>query len=255
MQPGKAIKVTIYLGDGATHHGVPVYSSILDFLFYRGVAGATVTKGIAGFGADHHMHSASLVDISDRLPLKIEFIESREKVDAILGKLEELAGTGLIEMQETTVAKPAQVAKPKTVVPPAHLKIEGKAQMMRIYLSEEDRWQDKPLYEALVEAMRANDIAGVTVYRGILGYGAHRRIHKDKPLLSTHHGSVMLSAIDTADKLHAILPLVDRMVEEGLVVFSDVDVIKYAFRALDADAAVQSKETPAAQEGTQEEAS
>ncbi len=235
LNPGKAVKVTIYLSEGSTRHGVPVYSCILDFLFYRGVAGATVTKGIAGFGADHHMHSSNLVDISDRLPLKIEFIETKEKVDALLGKLEELAGTGLIEMQETTVAKPAQVSKPAKPVQPEHLKIQGKAQMMRIYLSEEDRWQDKPLYKALVEAMRANDIAGVTVYRGILGYGAHRRMHKDKPLLSAHHGSVMLSAIDTAEKLRAFLPLVDRMVEEGLVVFSDVDIIKYAYRALDAE--------------------
>jgi PII-like signaling protein len=233
LNPGKAVKVTIYLSEGATHHGVPVYSSILDFLFYRGVAGATVTKGIAGFGADHHMHTASLVDISDHLPLKIEFIDTKEKVDSILGKLEELAGTGLIELQETTVVKPAQVSKPARSAPPPHLKMEGKAQMMRIYLSEEDRWQDKPLHLALVEAMRANDIAGVTVYRGILGYGAHRRVHKEKALLSTHHGSVMLSAIDTAEKLHAFLPLVDQMLDEGLVVFSDVDIIKYAYRTLD----------------------
>jgi PII-like signaling protein len=201
------------------------------------VAGATVTKGIAGFGADHHMHSANMVEISDRLPLKIEFIESREKVDALLGKLEELAGTGLIEMQETTVAKPAQVSKPKKPMAPAHLKIEGKAQMMRIYLSEEDRWMDKPLYKALVEAMRANDIAGVTVYRGILGYGMHRRLHKDKPLLPSHHGSLMLSAIDTEDKLRAFLPLVDQMLEQGLVVFSDVDIVKFAYRPLDTEAA------------------
>ena len=234
LNPGKAVKVTIYLSEGATHHGVPVYSSILDFLFYRGVAGATVTKGIAGFGADHHMHSSSTVEISDHLPLKIEFIDTREKVDALLGKLEELAGSGLIEVQETTVAKPAQLSKSTKSASPSHLKLEGKAQMMRVFLSEEDRWKNKPLYEALVEAMRANDIAGVTVYRGILGYGAHRRIHKDKPLLSTHHGSVMLSAIDTAEKLRAFLPLVDQMVEEGLVVFSDVDIIKYAYRALDA---------------------
>src|ERR1035441_9710706 len=110
LQPGKAVKVCIYLSDGATHHGVPVYSSILDFLFYRGVSGATVTKGTAGFGADHHMHSSSVVEISDRLPIKIEFIESREKVDALMGKLEELAGTGLIESQETTVVKPAQAS-------------------------------------------------------------------------------------------------------------------------------------------------
>ena len=235
LQPGKAVKVTIYLSDGATHHGVPLYSSILDFLFYRGIAGATVIKGIAGFGADHHMHSSNFVEISDRLPIKIEFIESREKVESLLGKLEDLAGSGLIEMQETMVAKPAQLSRPQKPLTPAHLKIEGKAQMMRIFLSEEDRWKSKPLYEALVEAMRANDIAGVTVYRGILGYGAHRRVHKDKPLLHPHHGSIMLSAIDTAEKLRAFLPIVDQMVEEGLVVFSDVDIIKYAYRALDAE--------------------
>lgn len=229
LQPGKAVKVTVYLSEGATHHGVSVYSSILDFLFYRGVSGATVTRGVAGFGADHHIHSASSVEISDRLPIKIEFIETQEKVDSLLGKLEELSGSGLIEIQETNVVKPAQMSKSAKPVHPAHLKIEGKAQMMRIYLSEEDHWNDKPLYKALVEAMRANDIAGVTVYRGILGYGAHRRMHKDKPLLSAHHGSVMLSAIDTAEKLQAILPIIDQMVQEGLVVFSDVDVIKYAY--------------------------
>jgi PII-like signaling protein len=233
LNPGKAVKVTIYLSEGTTHRGVPAYSSIVDFLFYRGVSGATVTKGIAGFGADHHMHSSSTVEIADRLPLKIEFIESREKVDALLGKLEELAGTGLIEIQETTVAKPAQVTKPKTPVVPQHLKIEGTAQMMRIFINEEDRWKNKPLHEALVEAMRANDIAGVTVFRGILGYGAHRRMHRDKALMASHHGSLMLSAIDSAEKLHAFLPLVDQMVEEGLVVFSDVDIIKYAYRGAD----------------------
>jgi PII-like signaling protein len=229
LKSGNAVKVTVYLSEGATHHGVPVYSSILDFLFYRGVSGATVTRGVAGFGADHHMHSQSSVEISDHLPIKIEFVESHGKVNSLLGKLEELSGTGLIEIQETTVVKPAQMSKAAKPVHPDHLKIEGKAQMMRIYLSEEDRWNEKPLYQALVEAMRANDIAGVTVYRGILGYGAHRRMHKDKPLLSTHHGSVMLSAVDTAEKLQTFLPVVDQMVQEGLVVFSDVDVIKYAY--------------------------
>jgi hypothetical protein len=228
LQPGKAVKVTIYLSEGTTHHGVPVYSSILDFLFYRGVAGATVLKGIAGFGADRHMHSAHLVEVSDHLPLKIEFIETKEKVETLLGKLEELAGSGLIEIQETTVAKPASESKRTKPAPAPHLKIEGKAQMMRIYVSEEDKFRDKPLYKALVEAMRANDIAGVTVYRGILGYGAHRHPQKDKSMLSSQSGSVMLSAIDTEEKLRAFLPMVDEMVAEGLVVFSDVDIVKYA---------------------------
>lgn len=231
LKAGKALKVSIYVSEGSRHHGIPAYSSILDFLFYRGVSGATVVKGIAGFGADHHMHSASIVEISDHMPLKIEFIESPEKVNEILGKLEELAGTGMVEIQETTVAKPAQISMPKKVTPPEHIKIEGKARMMRIYIGEADRWKDKPLHQALVEAMRANDIAGVTVYRGILGYGAHGRMHKDHALHLSHDCSIMLSVVDAEQKLQAFLPLVEQMVEEGLVVLSDVDIIKYCYRA------------------------
>lgn len=243
LSAGKAVKVIIYLSEGATQHGVSTYSRILDFLFFRGVSGATVLKGVAGFGADHHMHSSSFVEISDHLPLKIEFIESREKVNELLGKLEDLAGSGMIEIQETTVAKPAQPSKPKKVLPLAHQKIEGKARMMRIYIGESDRWKDRPLYRAMVEAMRANDIAGVTVYKGILGYGAHRRIHKDKPLHLSHDCSIMLSAIDTEEKLHAFLPLVEQMVEEGLVVLSHVEIIKYSHRPIEVDSDDSSTKT------------
>jgi PII-like signaling protein len=235
LKAGKALKVSIYVSEGSKHRGVPVYTTILDFLFYRGVSGATVVKGIAGFGADRHMHSAGIVEISDHMPLKIEFIETPEKVNEILGKLEGLAGSGMIEVQETTVAKPAQLSKPQAAASPAHIKMEGTAKMMRIYIGESDRWKEKPLYLALVEAMRANDIAGVTVYRGILGYGAHRRVHKEKPLHLSRDASIMLSAVDTEEKLQAFLPLVDQMVEEGLVVFSDVDIIKYSYRARDVD--------------------
>jgi PII-like signaling protein len=231
LKVGKAVKISIYLSEGSTHHGMSTYSSILDFLFFRGVSGATVLKGVAGFGADHHIHTSSTVELSDHLPLKIEFIETREKVDELLGKLEEMVGSGMIELQETTVAKPAQVSKPKKAVPSEHLKIEGHAKMMRIYIGENDQWRDKPLYEALVRAMRAHDLAGVTVYRGILGYGAHRRVHKDKALHLSHDSSIMLSVIDTEEKLQGFLPIVDQMVQEGLVVLSEVDIIKYAHRA------------------------
>jgi PII-like signaling protein len=233
LNAGKAVKVSIYLSEGSTHHGMSRYSSILDFLFFRGVSGATVLKGVAGFGADHHLHTSSMVDISDHLPLKIEFIETREKVDELLGKLEEMAGSGMIEVQETTIAKPAQASKPKKTAPPAHVRIEGKAKMMRIYIGESDQWKDKPLYEGLVRAMRSHDLAGVTVYRGILGYGAHRRVHKDKALRLSHDSSIMLSVVDTEEKLQSFLPIVDEMVSEGLVVLSDVDIVKYAHRALE----------------------
>jgi PII-like signaling protein len=105
---GKAAKVTIYLSDGAKHHGVPVYTSLLDFLFHSGVAGATVLKGVAGFGHAHRIHSAHILEISDHLPIRIEFVESREKVEAILPELQKLTGSGLIDIQETTVVIPTK---------------------------------------------------------------------------------------------------------------------------------------------------
>ena len=228
LKAGAAKKVSIYVGEDQQYHGHTVYAAILDFLFYRGVSGATIMRGIAGFGADHHIHTTRLVELAENLPVKIEFIETAERVEELLPKLQELAGTGLIEIKDTTVIKPAQTSKRQPDAEFVHpLKTEGKAKLMRIYFGEHDKWHGKPLQEALVEALRANEIAGVTVYRGILGYGANRRIHKDKTLSLSHDRPIMLAVIDTEAKLAAFTPILDQMLQQGLIVMSDVDVIKY----------------------------
>jgi PII-like signaling protein len=108
LQSGKAVKLSIYLSDGAKHHGIPVYTSILDYLFKNGVYGATVLKGVAGFGSTHRIHSAHILEISDHLPIKIEILESREKINEILPELERRTGCGIFEIQETTVLIPAK---------------------------------------------------------------------------------------------------------------------------------------------------
>jgi hypothetical protein len=107
------------------------------------------------------------------------------------------------------------------------LKREGKAKMMRIFIGENDKWNGKPLYEGIVNGLRAHDIAGVTVYRGILGYGANRRIHKDATLSLSHDRPILLSIVDTEEKLRVFMPVLEDMVQQGLVVLSDVDVVKY----------------------------
>ena len=222
--PGK--KVGIYVAEDQQYHGSAAYAAILDFLFFHGVAGATVTRGIAGFGADHHLHTDRLVDLATKFPVKVEFIETAEKVEELLPKLQAMAGSGLIEMHDTTIVKPAEKKQgPAAEAPP--LKSEGKAKMMRVYVGENDKWNGQPLYEAIVKGLRAHDIAGVTVYRGILGYGANRRIHKDATLSLSHDRPILLSIVDTEERLQAVMPILDRMLRQGLVVVSDVDVIKY----------------------------
>jgi PII-like signaling protein len=228
LKAGPAKKVTIYVGEDHKYHGQSLYAAILDFLFYRGISGASVLRGIAGFGADHHLHTTRIERLTENLPIKIEFIESPEKIDELLPKLEEMAGTGLIEIHDTTVVKPSEASR-KAAAEPVTLpfKREGKAKLMRIFVGENDKWHDKSLYRALVESMRANDIAGVTVYQGILGYGANRRIHKDSALHRSHDRPIMLSVVDNEEKLRAFFPILEQMVQQGLVVLSDVDVIKY----------------------------
>ena len=183
-----------------------------------------------------HIHTTRLVELAENLPVKIEFIETTERADELLPKLQEIAGTGLIDIQDTTVVKPAQTSKRQPDAQFVHpLKTESKAKLMRIFFGENDKWHGKPLQEALVEALRANEIAGVTVYRGILGYGANRRIHKDKTLGLSHDRPIMMAVIDTEAKLTAFTPILDQMLQQGLVVLSDVDVIKYTHDYKDTD--------------------
>ena len=226
LKSGPAKKVSIYVGEDQQYHGHSVYAAILDFLFYRGVSGATITRGIAGFGADHHLHTTRLVELAENLPVKVEFIETPEKVEELLPKLGDMVGTGLIEIHDTTVIKPAEPGAKKKEEPPS-IKREGKAKMMRILVGENDRWRGKPLHDAIVESLRANEIAGVTVYKGILGYGANRRIHKESALSLSHDLPVLISVIDSEEKLRAYIPILDQMVQQGLVALSDVDIVKY----------------------------
>jgi len=227
LETGPAKKVTVYVIEGQTYHGTACYAAILDYLFFRGISDATVTRGIAGFGTDHKLHTDRLVELSDKMPIKIEFIETPERVQEVLPKLSEMACEGLIEVQDTNLIRPlppGEKTPPETPVE----KLQAQAKLMRILIGEHDRWNGKPLHQALVQALRANDIAGVTVYRGILGYGANRRIHKDSTLNLSHDAPILLTVVDSEQKLRAFFPVLDQMVKQGLVVLSDVDVIKYS---------------------------
>lgn len=226
LNTGSAKKVTVYVMEGQTYHGTACHTAILEYLFFRGIAHATVMRGVAGFGTDHKLHSSRLVDLADQMPIKIEFLESADRVEEVLPKLVEMACQGIVEIQDTTVIRPPDAASRPAPEPAA--KLESQAKMMRILIGEHDKWNGKPLHQALVQALRANEIAGVTVYRGILGYGANRRIHKDSALNLSHDAPILLTVVDSEAKLRAFLPVLDQMVQQGLVALSDVDIIKYS---------------------------
>lgn len=107
------------------------------------------------------------------------------------------------------------------------MKLEGKAKLLRIHFGENDHWQGKPLYRAIVEKCKELDIAGATAFRGIEGYGASTLIRRSHLLSFSSDAPVMVTIVDSEEKIQKLLPYLDEMLADGLIATSDVEVIKY----------------------------
>ncbi|MER3401768.1 MAG: hypothetical protein C4337_00305 [Armatimonadota bacterium] len=108
------------------------------------------------------------------------------------------------------------------------MKITGSARMVRIYVGESDKWHGQPLYMAILLKAREMGLAGATVLRGLAGYGAHSRIHTANILRLSEDLPMVIEIVDSAEKIKSFLPVLDEMVQEGLIVLCDVEVVKYS---------------------------
>jgi len=225
LKQGPAKKVTIFLNEDTQRHMTALHDSIMTFLMHKGVSGATATRAYSGFGAHQLLHTPQIEALAEHLPIRIEFVDSAEKVDEILPMLYEMVSDGLIEVQDTTVVKFAGKApKPEPILP--HQRKQGPAKMMRVFLGEADRWHDEPLYDAIVKRLRMMEIAGATVYRGILGYGAKGHQLKASFFHPMRDLPIMVSVIDTAEKIAAAAEAIEGMLEDGLIVTSDAEMVR-----------------------------
>ena len=225
LSKGPAKKVCIYVNEDTRHNLVPLYEAILSYLIHKGVAGATAYSAMAGFGAHKMMHTAKVELLSEHLPIRVEFMESAEKVEEVLPTLYEMVTDGVIEVQDTNVVKIAmREKKPEPKMP--HEKKSGKAKLLRVYLGEADRWHGQPLYDAIVKRLHMIDISGATVYRGIIGYGMKGHTHKQGLFRLSRDLPIMIAVIDSEEKITQGAEAIEEMVEDGLIVISDVDYVR-----------------------------
>ena len=108
-----------------------------------------------------------------------------------------------------------------------HEKFEGERTLMRIHIGESDKWHGKLLYEAIVEMLRKDGFSGVTVLRGVGGFGGSRVYHTDKLLRLSQDLPIILEVIESQERIEQILPRLDEMVEGGLITLEKVRVILY----------------------------
>src|ERR1700678_98174 len=131
LTKGPAKKVTIFINEDAPHRMTSLHDAIMTFLMHKGVAGATATRAFSGFGSHQALRTPRMEATAEHLPIRIEFIETAERVDELLPTLYEMVSDGLIEVQDTTVVK---LARPSTTPEPKlpHQRKIAPAKMLRI---------------------------------------------------------------------------------------------------------------------------
>ena len=107
------------------------------------------------------------------------------------------------------------------------MRISGEGKLLRIFIGESDHHEGKPLYQALVERVRAEGLAGATVVRGIEGFGASSHLHTSRILRLSQDLPIVVEIVDTTEQIDRILPIVDDMVGDGMVTVERVEVLTY----------------------------
>jgi PII-like signaling protein len=105
LKSGPAKKLTIYVDETEKVHGKPVYEAVLEILFTRKISGASVFRGMAGYGSHGKLHTAKILELSTTLPVKIEVVDSEEMINVILAEISSVVGKGLIEVSDTNIIK------------------------------------------------------------------------------------------------------------------------------------------------------
>jgi PII-like signaling protein len=107
------------------------------------------------------------------------------------------------------------------------MKIPENGKLLRIFIGESDRWHHQPLYEAIVLKARELGLAGATVLRGPMGFGAKSHLHTSKILRLSMDLPIVIEMVDSEENINKMIPLLDEMVQDGLVTLEDVRVLKY----------------------------
>jgi uncharacterized protein len=111
------------------------------------------------------------------------------------------------------------------------MQIKGEAKLLRIFVGESDKSGNIPVYEKIVLAARENELAGATVFKGIMGYGGKSRIHTAKILRLSEDLPLTIEIVDSSEKIEKFIPIVDEIFESsksgGLITIEKAEILKY----------------------------
>jgi PII-like signaling protein len=213
----------------------------------RHLAGATMLRGIFGLDVAGQLLETVWWSLVEHVPVIVEFVDHPHNIGSFLADVDEIIPEGLATLERAHVlvyrhnrdaaeraAKrldvPGPIAPFSTLPAPEEfpvMKLSEEGQLLRVFCGDSDTWQGQPLYRVIVLKAKEVGLAGATVLRGPMGFGANSRVHTSKLLELSNDLPIVIELVDSAEKLQNLLPFLDEAVTEGLITIEAVRVLRY----------------------------
>jgi PII-like signaling protein len=244
---GEQTLLRVYLRNTDKHGWSSASETLVQRAFAEGLAGATILRGIYGLDVAGNLLDTRLWSIADHVPVIVEIVDNSCSIGAFLSSVQEIVLEGLATLErghvllyrhgrETGKRARMRLDLPGPVTPLSTLpspeefplmQLSETGQLLRVFIGESDTWQGQPLYKAIVLKARELGLAGATVLKGPMGFGANSRMHTAKLLELSTDLPILVEIVDTAEKVETLLPFLDQAVKEGLITIEGVRVLRY----------------------------
>lgn len=244
---GEQTLLRVYLRNTDKYGWFPAADALVEQAKSHGLAGATVLRGIFGLDVNGQLLQTGTWSFVEHAPVIVEMVDSPRAIGRFLSVVEKVVSEGLATLErahvllyrqsrEAVTRAAVRLDVPGPVIPLSTLpgpeefpimQASEAGQLVRIFVGESDVWHGEPLYRAIVFKARELGLAGATVLRGPMGFGANSRMHTTKLLELSTDLPIVVEIVDRADKVQSLLPFLDEAVAEGLVTMEEVRVLHY----------------------------
>ncbi len=241
---GEKILLRLFMRSGDLYHFGPAYERIVSEASRQRLAGVTVLRGILGFGARGTLRPSNLRLMGDA-PVIVECIDTAAKINTFLNDISAKIfrhGTATLERAGVVLYRAKDAGRhdeiqllggitPLSTLPEIqgaiHMHTNSTGLLLRIFIGESDRYQKRPLHEAIVEKARELGLSGATVLRGSMGFGANSVLHTNKVLVMSSDLPIVIEIVDSRQQVEKLLPALDEMVRDGMITMEEVQVVAY----------------------------